>query len=193
MSKECTHVCERWFAYEWAFLALPPRAPIHPRGSRLIGERAMVMWNMITHEQIIRVITIALAGQHRVEGSGGSGLTCETLCVYVSVVLWLVWCWLTGWRERWCLCHVRVMRGTFPAKVRGWNVCISTWDFVYLFAVNWLPRLVNIFWWPPTIFISDLSVIIRDMNLVGMWTLFVLVLVGKQREDIFNLSSCWYV
>lgn len=47
-----------------------PRCPheaaplIHrARGSSLIEERATVMWNMITHEQIIRVITIALAGQ----------------------------------------------------------------------------------------------------------------------------------
>lgn len=47
-----------------------PRCPhegaplIHQaRGSSLIEERATVMWNMITHEQIIRVITIALAGQ----------------------------------------------------------------------------------------------------------------------------------
>lgn len=41
MSKECTHVCERWFAYEWALPAtLPPRggAP-DPPGQRFQLDR----------------------------------------------------------------------------------------------------------------------------------------------------------
>lgn len=88
MSKECTHVCERWFAYEWA-LPTTRAPPIHQaRGSSLIEERATVMWNMITHEQIIRVITIALAGQQparRLQGiwfylwTHGSWCTCRLL------------------------------------------------------------------------------------------------------------------
>lgn len=68
----------------------PTRAPLihQARGSSLIEERATVMWNMITHEQIIRVITIALAGQQparRLQGiwfylwTHGSWCTCRLL------------------------------------------------------------------------------------------------------------------